>query len=281
MSRETSRNGRVPERRWAILALLAALSVSTMVLPAAANASGPHAALGPRGEVALPPFGQGESLTFEVKYGFVSAGTAVMWIPELVYERGYLCYRIVSIAESNAFISVFFHVRDVAESLLDVRDLVSRRFEKHLREGDYRAHDLVIFDHDRHVAIYPEKGRVVPISLDTQDILSSLYYVRMMDLEVGRSVYIENHADKKNYPLEIRVLGKDRIEVPAGRFDCIVVEPIMRATGLFRHKGSLKVWLTDDALHLPVKMASKVIIGSVTAVLTDVTLAGEEEDVLR
>jgi hypothetical protein len=95
----------------------------------------------------------------------------------------------------------------------------------------------------------------------------------MMDLEVGRSVYIENHADKKNYPLEIRVLRRERVEVPAGRFDCIVVEPVMRSAGLFRHKGSLTVWLTDDELHVPVQMKSEVVIGSVSAVLSDMRLA--------
>jgi hypothetical protein len=232
--------------------------------------------LGPDGRVAVPPFGAGERLTFEVKYGFVSAGTAVLAIPEVVSERGRACYRIVSSAESNAFVSVFFPVRDVVESLLDTRELVSLRFEKRLREGEFRSHDLVILDHDRHVAIYPRNSddRLVPLSLYAQDILSSLYYVRMAELRVGESIYIENHADKKNYPLEIRVLRKERVRVPAGEFDCIVVEPVMRTSGLFRHKGSLVVWMTDDVRHVPVLMKSKVVIGSISAVLSEMQLAG-------
>jgi len=234
-------------------------------------------ALGPGGEIAIPPFGVGERLTFEIKYGFVSAGAAVIGIPEIARERGRDCYHIVSVAESNAFFSVFFPVRDVVESFLDARELVTIKFEKRLSEGDFRAHDLVIFDHDRHVAIYPgsgeERDRLVPLALDAQDILSSLYYVRMVDLEVGTSVYIENHADKKNYPLEIKVLGRERVDVPAGTFDCLVVEPVMRVAGLFRHKGSLKVWLTDDDRRVPVLMKSKVLIGSVSAVLTTLETA--------
>lgn len=232
-------------------------------------------ALGPGGTVSVPPFGVGERLTFEIKYGFVSAGTAVLGISGVVRERGFECYRVVSIAESNAFISAFFPVKDVVESLLDTRELVSRSFEKRLREGSFRAHERVLFDQDRHVALYPIEGndRLVPLSLDAQDILTSLYYVRMMELSVGRSVYIENHADKKNYPLEIKVLRKERVKVPAGEFECIVVEPVMRAAGLFRHKGSLTIWLTDDELHVPVKMKSKVVIGSVSAVLSELRLS--------
>ncbi len=256
----------------AAVSLLMAVAVSAR--PGGADRA---PALGPGGQIAVPPFGVGERLTFEIKYGFVSAGAAVLGIPEITRERGRDCYHIVSVAESNAFFSIFFPVRDVVESLLDTRELVSLKFEKRLSEGDFRAHDLVIFDHDRHVAIYPGSGktrdRLVPLSLDAQDILSSLYYVRMVDLEVGRSIFIENHADKKNYPLEIRVLGRERVDVPAGTFDCLIVEPIMRTAGLFRHKGSLKIWLTDDEYRVPVLMRSKVMIGSVSAVLTKLETA--------
>jgi len=256
--------------RWGA-ALGAAFALAATLAGAADPALEP--AVGPGGTPAVPPFGAGESMTFDLKWGFVSGGTAVLAIPKVVMERGFLCYHIVSVAESNSFISVFFPVRDVAESFLDVRELVTRRFEKRLREGDYRAHDLVLFDHDRHVAYYPDKHRAVPISLDAQDVLSSLYFVRMMDLDVGKSVYIENHADKKNYPLEIKVLRRERVSVPAGRFDCLVVEPIMRSSGIFRHEGTLQVWLTDDEVHLPVLMRSKVFIGSISAELTEYRLS--------
>ena len=254
------------------VALLAALPVASALTPV--GAAGGRAALGPDGEIGVPPFGVGERLTFEIKYGFISAGTATLGIPETVTERGYECYRVVSVAESNSFFSAFFRVRDVAESYLDTRELVPRRFEKRLREGDFRAHDVVLFDHDRHVALYPKRGdRLVPISVGAQDILSSLYYVRMMDLTVGRSTFIENHADRKNYPLEIKVLRKERVKVPVGRFDCLVVEPVMRGAGLFSHQGRLTVWLTDDAARIPVLMKSKIMVGSITAVLTDVDYA--------
>ena len=254
------------------VALLAALPVASALTPV--GAAGGRAALGPDGEIGVPPFGVGERLKFEIKYGFISAGTATLGIPETVTERGYECYRIVSLAESNSFFSAFFTVRDVAESYLDTRELVPRRFEKRLREGDFRAHDVVLFDHDRHIALYPKRGdRLVPISVGAQDILSSLYYVRMMDLTVGRSTFIDNHADKKNYPLEIKVLRRERVKVPVGRFDCLVVEPVMRGAGLFSHQGRLTVWLTDDAARIPVLMKSKIMVGSITAVLTDVDYA--------
>jgi hypothetical protein len=269
MLRRRRRPAAARPRVVAACALAAALLATTASRPAAASS---YPAIGPSGRVAEPPFSAGERLVFEIKYGFVSAGTASMGIPDVVRERGYPCYHIVSVAESNPVFSAFFTVRDVAESFLEVRRLLPLRFEKNLREGNFRAEDIVLFDRDRGIALYPKKGQVVPLAYDAQDILSSLYYVRMMDLTVGSSVYIENHADKRNYPLEIRVLREERVRVPAGEFNCIVVEPVMRASGLFRHKGKLTVWLTKDASHVPVLMKSKVAIGSVSAVLTKLEL---------
>jgi hypothetical protein len=89
---------------------------------------------------------------------------------------------------------------------------------------------------------------------------------------------VDNHTDKKNYPLEVKVLKKERVEVDAGTFDCLVVQPILQAAGVFEQKGTLTVWLTDDQKKMPVLMKSKVVIGSITTELTDYSLGrvGEE-----
>ena len=105
-----------------------------------------------------------------------------------------------------------------------------------------------------------------------QDALSALYYVRTQELKVGGSVWVENFTDGKSYSLEVRVLGRETIEVEAGRFDCVVVEPITGTVGVFKNEGRLKVWLTDDRVKLPVLMKSKILIGSISAELTSYRL---------
>ncbi len=49
-----------------------------------------------------------------------------------------------------------------------------------------------------------------------------------------------------------------------------MVEPLLKAGGIFKNKGRLVIWLTDDARRLPVLMKSKVAIGSVKVVLQEV-----------
>jgi hypothetical protein len=52
-----------------------------------------------------------------------------------------------------------------------------------------------------------------------------------------------------------------------------VVEPILRGPAIFTQKGRLTVWLTNDRYKMPVLMKSKVVIGSVAAVLKEYSLA--------
>jgi len=215
-------------------------------------------------------FGVGERLEFSITYGPIVAGEAVMVIEEITKYNDHKCFRLVSTAKSNKLFSVFFKVDDRVESLMDVYGLFSLHFEKHLREGKYRADRYVDFDQKQHLAF--ADGDTIPIQEYVQDALSSLYYVRTLNLRVGNSVFVENHSDKKNYSLEVKVLRREKVRVPAGEFDCLVIEPMLRASGIFKHTGKLTVWLTDDRFKIPVLMKSKVAVGSIASKLKEYTL---------
>ncbi len=217
-------------------------------------------------KVANSAWGVGERLTFSLDYSFYTAGTATMTVESKEQANGALCYRIYSTAESNEFISKFYTVRDNVNSYIDVEGLFSRRFEKELREGNYESDRYVDFYHDRLIALNTKKSyavRVIPLYI--QDILSSLYLIRTFDLRVGKKETVEVYADGKVYPLIVEVHKIEEIKVPAGTFRCFLIEPILKSEGIFRQKGKLNIWLTNDQRKLPVKMTSKVVIGSFAA----------------
>jgi len=210
----------------------------------------------------------GERLVFSVRYGPIRAGTATIAVDGTEVVEGDTCFHYVTTAESNDFFSTFFQVRDRVESFASMRDLLPRRFEKHLREGDYQRDEVVRFDQRNHLAIYDD-GRIVEILPETHDVLSAFFEARTRALRPGDVIYLECHADGRNYPLKTHVYRRERVSVPAGAFDCLVVEPMLRTPGLFRHQGSLTLWLTDDARRIPVQMKSKLPIGSIAVVLTE------------
>ena len=62
----------------------------------------------------------------------------------------------------------------------------------------------------------------------------------------------------------------------AGEFRCIKLEPMVEEGGLFKSEGSILVWLTDDQIKMPVKVKSRVLIGSIDADLSKYSgLAGQ------
>jgi len=67
----------------------------------------------------------------------------------------------------------------------------------------------------------------------------------------------------------VRVLGREKVDTPAGKFDCIAIEPMLKAGGIFKNKGRLVIWITDDDRRMPVLMRSKVSIGSISVVLQE------------
>jgi len=212
-------------------------------------------------------FRVGEYLKFVVRFGPIRAGYAYMEIPEIVDYQGRRCYRAVSRAESNDFFSTFYKVRDRAESLIDSVGIFSWRFQKSLREGKYRADIVEHFDQYRHRVI--TRKDTVPVPPYTQDVLSALYFVRTQKLEVGKSIEVSTFSDGKKYPLIVKVHRKEKIRVAAGKFSCFVVEPMLKSTGIFKHKGRITVWLTDDVYKMPVMMKTEILVGSIIAELIE------------
>lgn len=219
-------------------------------------------------------FGVGEELYFDINYGFINAGTAQMRVLDLVEWAGRPCYYIQTQAHSNSFFSSIFPVNDTVETIVDAAGLYSWHFEKRLREGSYNSDRVYSFDHVNKQAFF--ESDTIDIPRFVHDVLSAFYYVRTMDLKVGETVTINNFSRGRVAPLEVKALRKETVETEAGEFDCIVVEPLLQAAGVFRHEGKLTVWLTDDRLKMPVLMKSKVLVGAINASLTDYKL-GEIE----
>lgn len=215
------------------------------------------------------PIRAGEYLKFSVRYGFISAGDAILEIPDVRQWHGRPVYTLVARAESNKFFSAFYKVRNRIESFWDTTGYFSRRFYENRREGGYREQTEILFDYDRGEAIYPKDGQAVAIPPQCQDALSSFYFTRTQALPLGGSVIFDYHASHKSQPIEVRVLGRQRVETPAGTFNCVVIEPILKAGGIFKNQGRLVIWMTDDDRRMPVMMKSKVTIGSISVVLTE------------
>lgn len=217
----------------------------------------------------------GEELTFEIKYGIISAGEATLKIEEFTYKDTIDTYKITSLAKTNSFFDHIYKVRDRMESIWRKRDLVALRFTKKLREGNYRQYRIHLYYPEQNFTIYNKIGRkknkekrmdIVP---NTQDIFSAFYSYRLQDFAVGDTLVINVTADGRNYPAKVIAHRLEKIETIFGKKECIVVEPILEGEAIFKQTGEIFIWLTNDEFKIPVLLSSKIIFGHFKAILID------------
>jgi hypothetical protein len=208
-----------------------------------------------------------ERLEYSVWWGIIKAGNSILEIGK--GEEG--TFKIMSTTWSSKFISIFYKVEDRIEINVDSSTYLPYDYYLNLREGRHRK--------ERQITYYQKEGKIIldnvhdrkveefKIEGSIYDPLSAFYAVRTMDLEIGKSQFLRVFDNGKIYDVEVQVLKKEKIEIPAGTFDTIIVKPILKSEGIFMRKGDVFIWLTDDEKRVPVKIESEVKIGAINVVL--------------
>ena len=214
-------------------------------------------------------FAAGEYLRFDVNYGFVNAGEAVMRIDDTIYN-GRKCHEIEFSVDSKPFFNWIYKVEDRYKTIVDAEGVFPWRFEQHVREGGYSRDFVADFDQRRHIVKTTEGQRTIPPYV--HDIMSAFYFARTIDysnFKPGQKVHLQNFYKDSTYELDVKFRGRQTIEVDAGKFNCIVIEPLAREGGLFKSDGTVFVWLTDDERKIPVRVSTKIVIGSIDSDLVE------------
>ncbi|OGU56894.1 MAG: hypothetical protein A2X64_02575 [Ignavibacteria bacterium GWF2_33_9] len=215
-------------------------------------------------------FGFGENLEYNVGYKFIVAGTGYLKIDKNpVIKSGRKSYVVKFEVKSLESLDFLYKVRDAFISIIDIGGIFSWEFRQKVREGNYKRDSRAEFDQVNHKAYV--KKNIYDIPEYVHDIISAFYYVRTLELNKfknGHVLYLKNFFKDTTYTLGVKVHGKQTCEVEAGKFNCILIEPLVNQGGLFQSDGSIYIWLTDDDRKMPVKVATKIPIGFVEARLT-------------
>jgi hypothetical protein len=214
----------------------------------------------------------GERLTYALTWMNIRGGTAIMEVEHTSPVDGHPALRLLTTATSSPFISKIYPVRNRVESIIDAETIRPHRMLFQRREGRRRNDYDVTFRHRDGTVLDIKDGvaETVQIPPDTHDLLSCLYYVRSLPaVDPGSTIPLILHHDKKNYRVEVRVEGVERVKAPWGWVDAVRALVVIPFQGIFLNEGNIQVWFTDDALRIPIMMKAKVIIGSVTARLIE------------
>lgn len=187
--------------------------------------------------------------------------------------------------EVEGGVPMLYRMDDRQASWIAPDPIRALRYEERLREGDYRRHRRYRLDQEagRYTRYDREDGdwrRVeeetdVPMPDGALDEVSFLYFVRSLPLEPGATYRYERFFESDGNPVVLEVLERERVRVPAGRFETVVVRPILQTDGLFGEGGRAKVWVTDDERRIIVKIESTMKVGRVNMHLREYEPGGE------
>lgn len=217
------------------------------------------------------PFGPGERIVFKISYAHLTGGHATVSVEG---DPGSPVVRFVAEARSHGFFAWLFNfkVEDRTVARWDSDLGCSLGIEKHLREGKAARDQVVTIDPRTGVAeVQDKKVKQTRFELEPciNDVLSALYVARIRGVPEKEPLVLPVFDNGKRYALRVSFIARDRLDLPPplGRnVPTVIVEPqLAEGTGLFVKKGRLILWLTDDARRIPVRMKSKVAIGSVGA----------------
>jgi hypothetical protein len=209
----------------------------------------------------------GEKLTYKVYYNM-----AMIWVPaaeahfmvKTEKQNNKQLYHFIGDGNTLKAYEWFYKARDVYESYVDAETMLPQRFIRNVNEGGYKIHNDVTFNHYKHTATTIDT--VIHIPDCVQDVLSAIFFARNIDFSkyvVGAKIPFKMFLDNQVYALYIRYLGKEKITTRYGTFNTIKFSPLLINGTIFAGGEKMTVWVSDDANHVPVRVDSPIIVGSV------------------
>ncbi|MFN2441464.1 MAG: DUF3108 domain-containing protein [Thermoanaerobaculia bacterium] len=206
-------------------------------------------------------FTDGERIEYSLSWLGIVGGSAVM----TVEPQGEVI-RIDSIAKSEGALGRMYPVRDVIRSLITRADFSTLRFEKTLNERGRHRKELTELDPRNGTG--RRKGEEFAYTPPVLDPLSSIYYIRTLEMTPGKRHTMRLLADGDEYEIEAIVLRRENLKIGGTTFDTWLVEPKMAKGGIFRDESNrLLIWFTADSRRVPVRIRSELEFGHITATL--------------
>jgi hypothetical protein len=216
---------------------------------------------------AMVPWAAGERLEYVVRFAGFKAGTGIMEVAGIDTVRDRNAWLLHLNIKGGA---LGFHIDDTYRSWMDVESLNSLRFDQDLLDaGKHTVRNNEIFPDRR---MFHREGRDEEKSVaDPLDDASLLMFVRTLPLAVGTLYRFDRYFDPKANPILVKVLRKDTIDVPAGRFPAIVLQPSFNTNGLFSQNGHAEIWLSDDEHRILLRIDTRFALIKLGLKLAKVT----------
>ena len=207
------------------------------------------------------PFKDGEKLIYDLDFRIFSAGEATFEI-NLDSLNGKEVYKISIKMKTNSFLDRFYKIRNNLNIWVDKFQLHLLKIDKKIREKKYKKKFSATINVSDSTAIVNDK--IISLPTMVMDPTAAIYYYRTLDFKIGNKYNFTSYDSGKIKDVELIVKKDKKISVPAGNFNCFELIPSSKdGKSLFKNNGKMKIWISKDDRHLPVKIEQNTNVGKI------------------
>ena len=213
------------------------------------------------------PFRQGERMVYRAMWGVIPAGEAVIEVLPSVAVDGARTHHFAMTMTTNSRVEMFYKLRERQDSFTDIPLTRTLQYRKK-STGNHPRDVVVTYDWKNRTATYASFGNAekpVEILPGSFDPLALFFVIRTHRLNPGEVIEIPITDGKKCIAVRATVAGRETLTIDGKVYDTYLVIPDMeRLQGVVSRKGdpSLKIWFSADEEQVPVRIQSKVAVGS-------------------
>jgi hypothetical protein len=225
-------------------------------------------------------FDVGEKLSYDIRYLGVTAGTFVTEVLPVKVVNNRKVYHLQAKAKTVKLFELVYRVDDVIESFWDYDGLFSYRFTMDLDESKQNRKLIELYDYDKNKSFYwnrvdhvekgfSEKKEEYDIKPWSQDLVSSLFYIRSIDLpkaEGDPEVRFPVILDGKPWETSVKFLRKEKIYAGGKDREAIAYKIENYENGVPKNRENT-LWMSDDEHRYVLRVETKVKVGSFAVAL--------------
>ncbi len=221
------------------------------------------------------PFQYGEQVEYKIYYGFFTVGKGAFKVHDRPYRiNGRGAFKIDVKAQTTGMVDWVAKIDDHWGGYVDTVGLVPHQAYRLIKEGKYRKHEIVNYDHNSQMLEVKAKGRkdkefqepmYYEFPQQIRDLISGFAYVRSLDFskyEVRDTINIPAFFEDTFYNLQLIYLGTETISTTIGKISAHKVTPIMPENKIFDGEDSISAWFSNDKNKIPLKINAELYVGS-------------------
>lgn len=231
------------------------------------------------------PLTVGETLTYEGKlskaiFRGISVADMTFSVGKSADDKAYV---IKTEAKSKGTLTKIFGFKFLQLFESRVEDDIFRvlKTTKRDEQGDRVRNSEAAFDYvdkkvtyvetDPNDPMRPPRRIASTIENETHDLVSGIYSLRLLPLAVGKTFHLTVSDSGLVYKIPVRVAARERQNSIFGKVWCFRLEPeVFGPNRIIEQKGSMTIWITDDAKRIPVRSRIETNIGKIEVKLKKV-----------